>query len=63
MKPETAKTFATVVKRSLPKNPGSRSHSDDHVFVREDFYNGYREECCQKGCRLEEALEFCGTLT
>jgi hypothetical protein len=41
----------------------TKSASSDDIYVREDFYNAYREECCNKGCRLEEALEFCNTLT
>jgi hypothetical protein len=52
---DTANSFVKKigVKKSAP--------SDD-IYVREDFYNAYREECCSKGCRLEEAIEFCNAL-
>ena len=48
--------------KSFVKSLGSGSGSGSGSIVREDFYNAYREECCNKGCRLEEALEFCNTL-
>ena len=58
MNQDTANSFVKKVGAASESSSGPASD----LFVREDFYNAYREECCNRGCRLEETLEFCNTL-